>query len=176
MRRKDDENVKAWTQLHAGVNDDVKIQCCSEWLECNWSLQYEYVLYSVRAQAACEVIGTGDATKSNPKGNRTLTWIVHRRNTITERRRWVFNTPASHSGDSWFKSRPGYRLQWMKFFRVRFQVLTARTMKFRVFWDVLPCSQIYVDRRFRGDDGGSTHLWNVGQHIFDYTAVHPTRL
>jgi hypothetical protein len=23
-------------------------------------------------------------------------------------------------------------------------------MKFRVFWDVLPCSQIDVDRRFRG--------------------------
>jgi hypothetical protein len=35
-------------------------------------------------------------------------------------------------------------------------------LKFRVFWDVLPCSQIDVDRRFRGacclhhqDDGGS---------------------
>jgi hypothetical protein len=26
------------------------------------------------------------------------------------------------------------------------------------------------------DDGGSTHLWNVGQHLLDYTAVHPRRL
>jgi hypothetical protein len=23
------------------------------------------------------------------------------------------------------------------------------------------------------DDGGSTYLWNVGRHLFDYTAVHP---
>jgi hypothetical protein len=33
---------------------------------------------------------------------------------------------------------------------VRFQVLTAASMMFRiVFWDVLPCRMI-VDRRFRG--------------------------
>jgi hypothetical protein len=33
---------------------------------------------------------------------------------------------------------------------VRFQVLTAASMKFRiVFWDVLPC-KIIVDRRFIG--------------------------
>jgi hypothetical protein len=33
---------------------------------------------------------------------------------------------------------------------VRFQVLTAASMTFRiVFWDVLPCKMI-VDRRFRG--------------------------
>jgi hypothetical protein len=39
-------------------------------------------------------------------------------------------------------------------------------MKIRVLLDVLPCSQVDVDRRFRGayclqhspDDGGSTHL------------------
>jgi hypothetical protein len=41
-----------------------------------------------------------------------------------------------------------------------------------VFWDVLPCKMI-VDRRFM-DDGGSTHLWNVGRQSF-YTAVHPRR-
>jgi hypothetical protein len=33
---------------------------------------------------------------------------------------------------------------------VGFQVLTAASMKFRVFWDVAPCSHIEVDRRFRG--------------------------
>jgi hypothetical protein len=33
---------------------------------------------------------------------------------------------------------------------VRFQVLAAESMEFRlVFWDVLPC-KIIVDRRFRG--------------------------
>jgi hypothetical protein len=33
---------------------------------------------------------------------------------------------------------------------VRFQVVTAASMKFRVLWDVVPCSLIVVDRRFRG--------------------------
>jgi hypothetical protein len=31
-----------------------------------------------------------------------------------------------------------------------------RNMKFRVFWDVLPCSKI--DETHRLDEGGSTHL------------------
>jgi hypothetical protein len=31
---------------------------------------------------------------------------------------------------------------------VRFQVLTAASMKFKVFWDVAPYSLIGVDRRF----------------------------
>jgi hypothetical protein len=51
---------------------------------------------------------------------------------------------------------------------VRFQVLTAASMKFRiVFWDVLPCKSI-------PDDAGSTYLWNVGRQLF-YMAVHPRR-
>jgi hypothetical protein len=33
---------------------------------------------------------------------------------------------------------------------VRFQVLTAAIMKFRIFWHVVPCSHVEVDRRFRG--------------------------
>jgi hypothetical protein len=52
---------------------------------------------------------------------------------------------------------------------VRFQVLTAASMKIRAFWDVLPFSLVGVDRLFRGsyclrdhgdhlDDAGSTHL------------------
>jgi hypothetical protein len=56
-------------------------------------------------------------------------------------------------------------------------------MKLRVFCDVLPCSYLDVDRRFRGscclhyrpDDGGSTNLWNVGRHSIKNTAVHPRR-
>jgi hypothetical protein len=51
---------------------------------------------------------------------------------------------------------------------VRFQVLTAASMMFRiVFWDVLPCKMIVIP-----DDEGSTRLWNVGRQLF-YTAVHP---
>jgi hypothetical protein len=30
---------------------------------------------------------------------------------------------------------------------VRFQVLTAASIKFRVFWDVVPCSHIEVDQQ-----------------------------
>jgi hypothetical protein len=32
---------------------------------------------------------------------------------------------------------------------VRFQVLTAANVKFRVFWDVAPCSHVEVDRCFK---------------------------
>jgi hypothetical protein len=49
---------------------------------------------------------------------------------------------------------------------VRFHVLTAASIKFTVFWDILPYSKIDIDRRFRGafclhyqgDDGGRMHL------------------
>jgi hypothetical protein len=67
---------------------------------------------------------------------------------------------------------------------VRFQVLTAASMKIIVFWDVAPCSLIEVYQRFRGtycihhhspDDGGSKHLRNVGKFLPDYTAQHPRR-
>jgi len=47
---------------------------------------------------------------------------------------------------------------------MRFQVLTVASMMFRiVFWDILI-----------PDDGGSTHLRNVGRQSF-YTAVYPRR-
>jgi hypothetical protein len=61
----------------------------------------------------------------------------------------------------------------------RFQVLTAASMKFRVFWDVAPCRHVEVDRRFRvacPDDGGSTYLCNISQLQHDYTTLHPRRL
>jgi hypothetical protein len=83
---------------------------------------------------------------------------------------------------TWFES-CWWLLVWTLRKLVRFQVLTAASMKFRfVFLDVLPC-KIIVDRRFRGtcclhqhrpDDGGSTYLWNVGRQIF-YTVVHPRK-
>jgi hypothetical protein len=34
--------------------------------------------------------------------------------------------------------------------KVRFQVLTAMSMKMAVFWDVAPCSLVDIVRRFRG--------------------------
>jgi hypothetical protein len=33
---------------------------------------------------------------------------------------------------------------------VRFQFLTAAVMKIRAFWDIVPCSLVGVDWRFRG--------------------------
>jgi hypothetical protein len=44
-------------------------------------------------------------------------------------------------------------------------------IKFRVFWDVAPCS-LGVDRRFRG----ANCLWNLGPLQRDYKAIHPRRL
>jgi hypothetical protein len=55
---------------------------------------------------------------------------------------------------------------------MRFQVLTAASMKMTAFWDIVPCSLVEVDRRFRGpDDGGSTNLWNVGLFQRYYMAL-----
>jgi hypothetical protein len=69
---------------------------------------------------------------------------------------------------------------------VRFHVLTAVSTKIVAFWDIAPWSLVEIDRRFRGeyclhhrgdrpDDGGSTHLWNVGLLQRDYTALCPRR-
>jgi hypothetical protein len=52
-----------------------------------------------------------------------------------------------------------------------------------VFWDVASCSLVDSDQRFRGayclhhqgNDGGSTLLWNIGQHLPDYMVQHPRR-
>jgi hypothetical protein len=68
--------------------------------------------------------------------------------------------------------------------KVKFQVLTAASMKFRVAWDVAPCSHVEIDLCSKGvyclkhhpDDGGSTYLRNIGQLQRDYTALHPRRL
>jgi hypothetical protein len=49
--------------------------------------------------------------------------------------------------------------------KMRFQVLTAASMKVAVFWVVVPCT----------DDAGSKHLWNVDNLLSDYTAQQPRR-
>jgi hypothetical protein len=35
-----------------------------------------------------------------------------------------------------------------RYYFLKFQFLTAKSMKFTVFWDVMPCSLIHVYRRF----------------------------
>jgi hypothetical protein len=54
----------------------------------------------------------------------------------------------------------------------RLQVLKETSMRMAVFCDFGPCSPLDTDRHFRGD-GGSKHLWNVGQYRPDYTAHIP---
>jgi hypothetical protein len=67
----------------------------------------------------------------------------------------------------------------MHFIIVRFEVLTAASMKVAVFWVVAPYSLVEVYRRLRGasddlpDDGGSKHLWHVGELL--PTAQQPRR-
>jgi hypothetical protein len=67
---------------------------------------------------------------------------------------------------------------------VRCQLLTAASMKTRVFWKIVPCSLAEVDWRFEVRtaaiiratyDGSSTQLWNVGL-LRDYTALYPRLL
>jgi hypothetical protein len=51
-------------------------------------------------------------------------------------------------------------------FGVRFQVLTAASLKFRfVFWDVLPC-KIIVDRRRHGSTSQKTYLKDIWCFLF----------
>jgi hypothetical protein len=49
---------------------------------------------------------------------------------------------------------PKSYLEELCFFTVNhlrtFQVLTAASMNMTVFWDVVPCSLVEIDRRFRG--------------------------
>jgi hypothetical protein len=52
------------------------------------------------------------------------------------------------------------------------RVATTEKGEFRVFWDVLPCSQVDVDRRFRG----AYCFLHQGDETHPYTAVHPRRL
>jgi hypothetical protein len=51
---------------------------------------------------------------------------------------------------------------------VRFQILTATSMKMTVFWDVAPCSLVDNDRRYRG----AYCLHHQGQFLPGYTAHH----
>jgi hypothetical protein len=62
----------------------------------------------------------------------------------------------------------GYRLPKIElsYKSVRFHVLTAASMKFRVFWDILSCSKIDVDL-FSGIysrvvKSMSTFFWDIG--------------
>jgi hypothetical protein len=49
---------------------------------------------------------------------------------------------------------------------VRFQVLTAASMKMTLFWDVAPCSLVEIDRHFGGTY--CLHHQEVGSHALSY--------
>jgi hypothetical protein len=54
---------------------------------------------------------------------------------------------------------------------VRYQVLTAASMKFRVFWDILPCSQIDVGRQYipEHSEFQSNLYFTVGVSVCNFT-------
>jgi hypothetical protein len=104
-------------------------------------------------------------------------------------------------GHSSFTTFPQWQAQISNEFQVMhvtFQVLIAASMKVTTFGNVAPCSLVEVYRRFRcpnchhyqggdtvsiisamshrRDDGGSTHLWNVGLLPRDYTVLNPRKL
>jgi hypothetical protein len=71
----------------------------------------------------------------------------------------------------------------------RFQVLTVASMKVEssgmycrvVKYMLSDVSEVYTASIIRAithrpDDGGSINFWNFGQHLLDYTVVHPIRL
>jgi hypothetical protein len=69
-------------------------------------------------------------------------------------------------------------------YNVRFEVLSASSMKMTVLWDAATFSLIEVYRRFRAsccllrhdDDGrGSKHLWKDGKILPDYTTRYPKK-
>jgi hypothetical protein len=53
---------------------------------------------------------------------------------------------------------------------VRFQILTAASMKMTASWDAASCSLAEV---YSPDDGGRKHLWNISKLLLDYTAQQP---
>jgi hypothetical protein len=57
---------------------------------------------------------------------------------------WYFKSPL-YSSASFYASH-----LFSNNFYVRFQVLTAASMKIGALWDIAPCSLVGVDRRFRG--------------------------
>jgi hypothetical protein len=73
--------------------------------------------------------------------------------------------PAKQSLSSWC-----CKLFWYQC-SMRFEVLTAVSMKTDVFWVVVPWSLVEVYRHFRG----AWCLWNVSKLLPDYTTYQPRR-
>jgi hypothetical protein len=62
---------------------------------------------------------------------------------------------------------------WDIKWQVAFQVLTGANMKMAAFWVVASCRLVEI---YRGlDDGGSKHLWNVGEPLAVNAGQHPRR-
>jgi hypothetical protein len=62
---------------------------------------------------------------------------------------------------------------------MRFQVLTAASMKVADFWDVAPCSLVETDCHVRGAYCllimEAVSIFVTGQFVGDYMAQHPRR-
>jgi hypothetical protein len=87
---------------------------------------------------------------------------------------WRDNYQHVHVAESFLRS-------WESLTWLRNSLSLMEPMKMAVFWDVAPCSLVKTDGSFRGayclhhcpDDGGSKHLWNIGQFLSDYMCNIP---
>jgi hypothetical protein len=89
----------------------------------------------------------------DPTGDRTwsaLSFSPQLDTILTKLPRFLTNYISCISGCFFLSRSISYLHYYEDKGNVRFQVLTAASMKFRVFWDILPSSQIDVDRRFTG--------------------------
>jgi hypothetical protein len=137
----------------------------SVWLQTKWtgfSLRQRQRIFvsslcahtSSEAHPASEHIGTGSSftgDKARPGRDAENSSLLVLRSKISR----SYNSSSRGACMAWQDSFICRIYLWLYGFtnmvnNVRFQVLTAASMMFRiVFWDVLPC-KIIVDRRFRG--------------------------
>jgi hypothetical protein len=107
-------------------------------------------------------------------------WIQDVLNTLGVRRRtswWgpplcVLSERSGYTGNLVTNYFPQQLLSTHAWGKSQFIVITAASMKFRIFWDVAPCSHVEVDWRFRGAYclhhysspwWWSIYLWNVSK-------------
>jgi hypothetical protein len=75
-------------------------------------------------------------------------------------------------------------MEKMSWIRLVYKVFVVVSLKITAFWDMVLCSLIRVEQDFRcayclhhqGDNGGSTHLWNIGLFLWDYMVPYPRKL
>lgn len=112
-----------------------------------------------------------------------MTYVVHcTKNDVVKQQAYLLTL----IGQKKESIRPLCYIMLQKF--VECEVLTSKSMKTTLFWNVASCSLLDIDRHFRGvycrhhqgddhsDDGSKSKLfWNVSQYLQDYILQRPRR-